>query len=136
MKYKKQIATGALAFSLLISGTNVFAATPIDLGIKNTQQSYQKQNKNSKNSKMKRKGRGNIVGTISSINGIDFVIDVKNMKTKITSSMDVKTEANTKYSKNGITVSASTLSVGQKVIVMGSLDATTNILTAKKVKIV
>jgi hypothetical protein len=44
MKYKKQIATGVLAFSLLISGTNVFAATPQDLGIKNSQQAP-KQNK-------------------------------------------------------------------------------------------
>lgn len=136
MKYKKQIATGALAFSLLISGTNVFAATPIDLGIKNGQHFNQKQNKNAKNLKMKSKGRGNIVGTISSINGTDFVIDVKNMKTKITSSVDVKTGIYTKYSKNGISVTASQLLVGQKVIVTGNYDATTNILNAKTVKIV
>lgn len=136
MKYKKQIATGALAFSLLISGTNVFAATPMDLGIKNRQQSYQKQNKHAKNLKIKNRGRGNIVGTISSINDTDFVIDVKNMKTKITSSVDVKTETTTKYSKNGIDTNVSTLSVGQKVIVIGSYDATTNILTAKTIKIV
>ena len=49
MKYKKHIATGVLAFSLLVSGTNVFAATPQDLGIKNVQSStHQKQNKNLK----------------------------------------------------------------------------------------
>ena len=45
MKYKKQIATGALAISLLVGGSSVFAATPRDIGIKNVQQVYQKQAK-------------------------------------------------------------------------------------------
>jgi hypothetical protein len=132
MKYKKQIATGALAFSLLISGTNVFAATPQDLGIKNTTQT-QKQNKNLK---VKKTGKSNLVGTISSITSAGFMVDVKNKKTKITSSVDVKTSAITKYSKNGVSASISDLAVGQKVIVVGTLDKTTNILTAKTVKIV
>ena len=131
MKYKKQIATGALAFSLLISGTNVFAATPQDLGIKNTTQT-QKQNKSSKT---KKTGKSNLIGTISSITSTGFMVDVKNKKTKITSSTDVQTNMTTTYSKNGILASISDLSVGQKVIVTGTLDKTTNIITAKTVKI-
>jgi len=133
MKYKKQFfATGALAFSLLISGTNVFAATPQDLGIKNTGQVYQKQ---SKNLKVKKTGKSNLVGTVSSINSSGFMVDIKNKKTKTTSSVDVKTGATTTYSKNGISVKVSDLTVGKKVIVFGTLDKTTNILTAKSVKI-
>lgn len=132
MKYKKQIATGALAFSLLISGSSVFAATPRDLGIKNGQQIYQKQNKNLR---IKNKRRSNTVGTISAITNAGFTIQIKNMRTKTTSSVDVKTNTSTKYSKNGISALVSDLSVGQRIIVIGDLDKTTNIINAKIVKI-
>jgi hypothetical protein len=131
MKYKKQIATGVLAFSLLISGTNVFAATPQDLGIKNSQQSP----KQNKNVKTKKTGRNNIVGTISSITSSGFMVDIKNIKTKTTSSVDVITTSTTTYSKNGVSAKVSDLLVGQKVIVVGTLDKTTNIITAKTIKI-
>ena len=133
MKYKKHIATGVLAFSLLVSGTNVFAASPQDLGIKNVQSVYQKQNKNLK---VKTAGKSKNVGTIGSITNTGFTLEVKNLKTKISSSIDVNTSVGTTYSKNGIKVDSSLLSVGQKVIVVGTLDKTTNILTAKTVKIV
>lgn len=133
MKYKKQIATGALAISLLVSGTNVFAASPQDLGIKNIQQIYQKQNKNLK---AKNQGKANTVGIISTISGSGFTIEVTNMKTKITSSVDVVTNASTVCTKNGIKTTVADLAVGQKVIVTGNSDKTTSILTAKKVKIV
>lgn len=136
MKYKKQIVTGALAISLLVGGSNVFAATSQDLGIKKVQQTYQKQNKNNRNLKVKNKGRSNTIGTIEAISSTGFTVKVKNIKTKISSSVDVRTDARTIYSKNGITALASNLSVGQKVIVIGNLDQATNILTAKIVKIV
>ncbi|MEI6581077.1 MAG: hypothetical protein WCO07_02815 [bacterium] len=134
MKYKKQIATGALALSLLVGGSSVFAATPQDLGIKNSQPTYQKQNKNIKNVKIKKSN--NTVGTIASINNTGFIIDVKNIKLKTTSSIDVKTDTSTTYTKDGIKATASDLAIGQKVIVIGSFDKTTNTITAKKVKIV
>lgn len=136
MKYKKQIATGALAISLLVGGSSVFAATPQDLGIKNTQSTYQKQNKNSKDINLKNKGRKNMVGTVSAINGTDFSIEVKNMRTKVASSVDIKTDNFTIYTKNGKKVTASDLLVGQKVVVIGNLDKATNSITAKTVKIV
>jgi hypothetical protein len=136
MKYKKQIATSALALSLLVGGSSVFAATPQDLGIKNVHQTYQKQNKNNNNLKVKNKGNNNTVGTISAINNTGFILEVKNMKTKVLSSMDVKTSTGTTYSKNGVRTSFSDLSVGKKVIVVGNLDKTTNILTAKIIKII
>ena len=132
MKYKKQIATGALAISLLVGGSSVFAATPQDLGIKNVQSIYQKQNKNNKNLKIK----NNIVGTIGSLNSDGFTVGVKNMKTKVSSSYDVKTNTLTSYSKNGVSATFADLAVGQKVIVSGDLDKTTSIVTAKTVKMV
>jgi len=136
MKYKKHIATGALAISLLVGGSSVFASSPQDLGIKNSQQIYQKQNKTNKNLKTKNKGKGNIVGTISSINNNGFVLDIKNIKNKTKSSVDIKTDSQTSYIKNGISASFSDIAIGQKVIVVGILDKTTNILPAKTVKIV
>jgi len=136
MKYKKQIATGALAFSLLIGGSSVFAATPQDLGIKKMQPSYQKQSK--VNKKVKGKKENNIIGTIGAINGnsTGFVVEIKNLKTKTTSSVDVSTNAKTIYTKNGMVSTVADLAVGEKVIVVGNLDKTTNIITAKTVKIV
>jgi len=131
MKYKKQIATGVLAFSLLISGTNVFAATPQDLGIKSTNRIYQKTNKTSK----KTLGKSKTVGVVGSISGLGFTLEVKNLKNKTSTSIDVNTNSTTTYSKNGLTATSADLVVGQKVIVLGSLDKTTNIITAKTVKI-
>ena len=136
MKYKKQIATGALAISLLVSGSSVFAASPQDLGIKNVHSTYQKQNKNNKNLKNRKMGKNNIVGTIGALTATGFTVDVKNMKTKVASSVDVKTDTSTTYKKDGISATSLDLAVGQKVIVAGALDKTTNILTAKTVKIV
>jgi hypothetical protein len=136
MKYKQHIATGALAISLLVSGSSVFAATPQDLGIKNTHQTYQKQNKNNKNLKIKKTGKSNVIGTVGAINETGFTIEVKNIKTKITSSIEVKIGTTTVYSKNGIKVTRADIVVGQKIIIVGDLDKTTNIITAKTIKIV
>lgn len=134
MKYKKQIATGALALSLLVGGSSVFAATPQDLGIKKVQQTYQKQSKDKK--KVELKKQHNTIGIVSAINSTGFTMDVKNAKTKTTSSVEVNTDVGTTYSKNGKAVTVSDLAVGEKVIVVGTLDKTTNIVTANKVKIV
>lgn len=131
MKYKKHFATGVLAFTLLVSGTNVFAATPQDLGIKSATQVYQKTSKTSK----KNLGKSKTVGIVSSISAIGFTLEVKNLKTKATSSVDVSTNTGTTYSKNGIAATSADLAAGQKVIVTGILDKTTSIITAKTVKI-
>ena len=133
MKYKRQIATSALAISLLVGGSSVFAATPQDLGIKNVQPTYQKQDKTLK---VKNKNKSNVVGTIEAIGRAGFTLNVKHLKNKTTSSVDVVTDSNTTYKKSGIKATVTDLVIGQKVIVMGTLDKVTNILTAKSVKIV
>ena len=135
MKYKKHIATGVLAVSLLIGGSSVFAATPQDLGIKNSSSSYvQKNSKTKKNIKVIK--TNSVVGTISILNDTGFAVDVKNIKTNSVSSVDVITDTTTTYTKNGKKAISSDLATGQKVIVYGTLDKTTNIMTAKRVKIV
>lgn len=143
MKYKKHIATGALAFSLLVGGSAVLAATPQDLGIKDTQSTFQKQLKTDKVDKVNKNEKGiksekrnNVVGTISAVDSTGFTMDVKNLKAKTSSSVEVKTDVTTLYTKNGITAQPSEFIVGQKVVVVGALDKTTNVMTAKKVKIV
>ncbi len=136
MKYKKHIATGALAISLLVGGTNVYASSPQDLGIKSIQKTFQKDHRGSMDSKIRSKRRGGIVGTISALNSSGFTLDVKNMRTKATYSIDVKVDAGTVYKKNGLGATAGDLVIGSKVIILGDLDKTTNILTAKTVKIV
>jgi len=130
MKYKKQIVTGALALSLLIAGSSVFAATPQDLGIK-SQISYQKNTKTDKTAKS-----NTIVGTISAISDTGFTLDIKNLKTKLISSVDVKTDTTTIYKKDGVNATVLDLAVAQKAITVGTLDKTNNILTARTVKII
>ncbi|MEI6280409.1 MAG: DUF5666 domain-containing protein [bacterium] len=131
MKYKRQIATGALAISLLVGGSSVFAASPKDLGIKITQQSNQKTNK-----KVTTTRNNTTVGTIGAINNSGFTVNIKNLKTKVISSIDVITNSLTSYKKDGISSSPSDLALGQKVNVYGTLDKKTGTLTAKSVRII
>ncbi len=135
MKYKKHLATGALALSLLVSGSTIYAATPQDLGIKNVPKTYQKQNKTNPKTIGLNKQNG-VVGVVSALTSTGFTVNVTNMKTKATSSVDVVTNATTTYKKDGLSATATDVLVGQKVIVSGTLDKTTNILTAKTVKII
>lgn len=134
MKYKKRIATGAVAFSFLVSGSNVFAATPQDLGIKNVQGVYQRQSRDK--GKLEFRKHNKIVGIVSVLTNTGFVMNIKNLKTKTVSSIDVITYNGTIYSENGIDVAVSSLFVGQKVVVVGSLDKATNVIDAETVKIV
>ena len=133
MKYKKHIVTGALAISLLVGGSSVFASTPRDLGIKKAERIFQKHDKNEGT---RSRGKRKTVGTIASISNAGFMVEIKNRKTEVVSSVDVKTGDTTLYSKNGISANESDLSVGQKVKVAGNYDKATNIMTAKAVKIV
>ena len=101
MKYKKQIATGALAISLLVGGSSVFAATPQDLGIKNVQKVYQRQNKNKVVL-----NQNNTVGVVSALTSTGFTVNVTNMKTKTTSSVDILTDISTVYKKDGLSATS------------------------------
>ncbi len=134
MKYKKHIATGALAISLLVGGSAAFASGPHDLGIKDTQPTYQRHMKGMKNMPKIRKNR--VVGVITALNDTGFSLEVKGKRLNNIFTIDVKLDDNTIFTENGILVTKDKLAVGQKVLVFGPLDKTTKILTAKKVKIV
>ena len=134
MKYKKHIATGVLALSLLLGGSSAFAEMPKELGKGTISPIYQKQSRGFENHlKVK---RNNLVGNISVINSNGFTIEIKNRKTKQISSVDVITDSTTIYKKNGLNATASDLVVGQKVIIKGVEDKTNNSITASKVHIV
>ena len=77
-----------------------------------------------------------MIGTVSALTSTGFTVDVKNMKTKTTSSVEIKIDSSTMYSKDGKVSTVSDLVSGQKVIVVGNLDSTTNIVTAKQVKMI
>jgi hypothetical protein len=136
MKYKKQLATGALALSLLIGGSTIYAASPQDLGIKNVGKTYQKQNKGKTKGDIEFKKQNNVVGTVGSLTSTGFTVNIINRKNKTASSVDVVTNTATTYKKDGLSAITADLLVGQKVIVSGILDKTTNILTAKTIKII
>lgn len=135
MKYKKQLATGALALSLLVSGSTIYANGPQDLGIKGAG-NYQKQNKTKEKEGLELRKQNNIVGTVGSLNSTGFTVNIINRKTKVASSVDVVTNSTTTYRKDGLSALATDLLVGQKVVVLGTFDKTANILTAKTVKII
>ena len=130
MKYKKQIATSALALSLLVIGSSVYAAVPQDISVKSVQPSQQKINKS-----VKSKKDNIVIGTISAISDTGFTVETKNLKTKAVSSIEVKTGSSTIYRKNGIVIKSSDLTIGEKAIISGSLDKKTSIIIANKVGI-
>ena len=135
MKYKKQIAVSALAISLLVGGSNVLAATPQDLGIKSSTVAQPKANKDAK-AKAKNTAKKTLVGTVGTISGNTFTVEVKNPKTKTMYSADVVTNASTVFTKDGAKAAFSDLAPNQKVVATGTLDKATNTLTAKMVKMV
>lgn len=134
MKYKKHIVTGVLALSLLVGGTSVSAYTPQDLGIKNVERTHLKQNRNKEKNLFR--GAHPAVGTVFALTNTGFTLNVKNFKSKEIKALDIKTDASTKYTKNGVDATVSDLALNQKVIVFGELDKNTNILTAKEIRIV
>ena len=137
MKYKKHIATGVIALSLFVTGPSVYAATSTnsDLIASSTVGSYNQGNKQNKHLSKKTRMK-QLVGTISSINSAGFTAEVKSLKTGVATSIDVQTGTSTIYKKDGVISDASSLVVGQKVIVKGSKDSATNIVSATKVNVI
>lgn len=135
MKYKRRIVTGAIALSLLV-GSPTFAAS--------TQYSHSNVARSAEHSARRdqfKKKANHVVGFVTGVNGSTFTFEThkgkQNKKAEIkTLSVDVQTNANTIFKKNGGNATLADLMVGQKVIVTGPVDATSQILTAVEVKIV
>lgn len=135
MKYKRRIVTGAIALSLLV-GSPTFAAS--------TQYSNTHVARSAEHSARRdqfKKKANHVVGTVTGINGSVFTFETQAGKKKKgadakTLSVDVQTQANTKFHKNGVEATLADLAVGQKVIVTGPIDAASQIVAALDVKIV
>lgn len=135
MKYKRRIVTGAIALSLLV-GTPTFATSAQHTNSAHTNRSSEHPTRRTQF----RNKANHVVGVVTGINGSVFTFETHTGKQKNgvdikTLSVDVHTNANTKFQKNGDNASLADLAVGQKVIVTGPIDATSQILTASKVKI-
>ncbi|MEN9604372.1 MAG: hypothetical protein RJB39_57 [Candidatus Parcubacteria bacterium] len=135
MKYKRRIVTGAIALSLLVGGPT-FAASGGQAAAHITRSaehaSRRDQFKNIKNK------ANHVVGAVTGINGtvITFVTQAgKNSLGAKTVSIDVQTNSHTTFEKNGLAATFKDIVVGQKIIVTGSIDATSQTITARKVKI-
>jgi len=77
--------------------------------------------------------KNGFMGEITSINNNDFTIKTINKGTQ-KATQTVATNSNTKITKNNQPASLSDLALGQKVIVSGTRDATTNTINADTVK--
>ena len=136
MKYKKQIATGALTLSLLINGSAVFADTPIDISTKKSHTYIQNHKNKNLNGNIQFKKRKNIVGTIISINNSGFILEVHNKKNKIIKSLDIIIKSKISYIKNGVKAHKEDIKIGKRVIVFGFLDRSANVVIPDKIKII
>lgn len=104
-----------------ISGTNVVAKNILD-GIPQV--------------KLNHENNGNLViGNVTSVSGNSFVVQIKARKGQ-TAAVTVNTDSNTTFKKDGQAASLSDLASGQKVMVKGTKDATSGVVTATSVNIV
>lgn len=135
MKYKRRIVTGAIALSLLVGSSTFAASAP-----HSTSHIARSAEHATRRDQFKKKAN-HVVGTVTGINGTVFTFETHTGKQKRkganvkTLSVDVQTQANTKFQKNGALAVLADLAVGQKVIVTGPIDATSQIIAASKVKI-
>ena len=120
MKYKKQIATGALAISLFMGGNPAYASVPNRKYVQNITLAK----------------NFSTVGFVSSVTGSGFILNIRNKKNNGTTTIDVLVPTNIIVKKDGATALYSDLTTGQKAVVTGSFDKSTKVLTAKSVKIV
>lgn len=135
MKYKRRIVSGAIALSLLVGSPTFAASTPYSHS--NVARSAEH---NARRDQFKKKAN-HVVGIVTGINGSTFTFETHtgkhNKKVEIkTLSVDVQTKDITVFKKNGGSATLGDLAVGQKVIVTGPVDATSQILAAVEVKIV
>lgn len=145
MKYKKRIVTGAFALSLLVGGSSSVKIYADSVRSQSDVHGTSSRSgavhfKNLKNARTKINHK---VGTITAIGASGFTFEVIHghhatstaTATKILS-IDVTMSSSTVIRKDGALATIADLSLGQKVIVSGSVDATGHIITAKRVDIV
>jgi hypothetical protein len=135
MKYKQRIMTGAIALSLLVGtpSSSVHASSYYPAsGITKTSHSTSRST-TSRRPYISRKAN-HAVGTITGLNTAGFVFDTHAASKAL--SVDVQIQSDAVFTKDGLPATSADLAVGQKVIVSGPVDTTSQILRATKVNIV
>lgn len=137
MKYKNTIITGALALSLLAGGS-AFAATTDATGVTTDNGATTKveTTKKPEMKKLKALRFNSIVGTVQSVDGSNFTIELHHGKKKPGKMITVQTGATTVFMKNKATASFTDVTAGEKVVVTGTMDATTKNVAATKVRVI
>jgi hypothetical protein len=144
MKYHKRIVTGAFALSLLVGGSSVRTyadSVSVQGGVSAT--STRNGALHFKNLANARKKINHTVGVVTAVGATGFTFDVHHghqatstaVAAKILS-IDVQTTGTTTIKKDGAEAALADLTVGQKVIVSGSVDSTGHMIAAKRVDIV
>lgn len=81
--------------------------------------------------------KGNVAaGTVNSVGSASFVIQAKVKTGQMPALITINTGSNTVFKKNGKSVSISDLANGQMVMVKGTRDATSGVVTATRVNVV
>lgn len=145
MKYKRKIqrkiTSGALAITLFVGGGSSAYAAHI--------QGSPTTNTGMPASGLHRaRGLGlnhnRAIGEVVAITSTGFTLEVHNSKYHSKASdaaavmvpFDVKTTNTTVYQKDGAVAKAGDVAIGQKAVVVGTIDPATQIITAEKVNIV
>jgi hypothetical protein len=158
MKYKRKITSGALALTLFVGGSSAYAANVggSAAGGVSTGAGWAGSAPQFLNVKGESRGRkigwsfdglglnhNRAIGEIVAFTSTGFTLEAHNPKFHKTSTttppmvaFDVRTDTATVYQKDGANASASDLSIGQKVIVVGTIDPVAQIVDATKVNVI
>jgi hypothetical protein len=156
-KYKRRITSGALALTLFVGGSSAYAAnihgfagggTGVGLGRPVSTSQFLTIKDLPRGRHGHRGGLGlnhnRVIGEVVSLTSTGFTLEVHGHKAMRNATgtppamvpFDIRTSAETIYQKDGATSSAADLAIGQKAIVIGTIDPTAQIVTATKVNII
>ncbi len=155
MKYKRKITSGALALTLFVGGSSAYAANvqgPAAASVQPTHSFHSKaEAKSGQRSRHGARGLGlnhnRVIGKVSAITSTGFTLEAHGPKPfhhdGIASSthpemvaFDIRTTGSTVYQKDGATSTVADLAVGQKVVVVGTIDSAAQVVSATKVNII
>ena len=144
-QYKRTriIASLAILSSLTLTGAAFAATTTPDItGIhsvlhatKNPDIKDRKQNRAKSGKKGVASSTPRFMGSITAVNGSVFSLQSKAWRTTATTTYTVNTTNSTVFMKDGSLDSLNDLAAGQSALVTGTLDTTTNIITATGVNV-
>ncbi len=155
MKYKRKITSGALALTLFVGGSSAYAANVQGPTTASTQPTHffhsKAEAKSGQRNKHGARGLGlnhnKVIGKVAAITATGFTLEAHGPKPfhrdRIASSthpemvaFDIRTTGSTIYQKDGATSTVADLVVGQKVIVVGTIDSAAQVVSASKVNII